>query len=185
MFPATVLILRTTLLCLEYLTSPLSALLFTLYVNPIFSLKIHSLLIGYADDFKLINNCKSTLESDFILVTHWLNANNLKTNIKKTAYMVFSIHHLDTVSSIKLSGLIIHSVMFHKDLGIYLDPSLSFKYHIQHLINITRSKMYLTKRFFMEYFRRTCFAIMVLCHVFINYHIRYLNLFISFFNHSR
>lgn len=36
---------------------------------------------------------------------------------------------------------------YTKDLGIYLDPCLSFKHHIQYLINNVRSKTFFTRRF--------------------------------------
>lgn len=65
--------------------SPLSALLFVLYVNPAFTLNIRSSIFRYADDFKLVNTDRSELENDFEHVLDWFISNNLNVNVSKTA----------------------------------------------------------------------------------------------------
>lgn len=131
--------------------SPFSALLFAIYINPVFNLNIQSSILGYADDFKLFNNNKVELENDFVLVADWLCSNNLKVNINKTAFMIFSICNTKTASTINCLGNVIQSVDHHKDLGIIIDPALTYKRHIQFLINNTiHQEFAFTKRFLRD-----------------------------------
>lgn len=61
--------------------------------------------------------------------------------------MIFSIYNTEPTSPINLQGTIIPPAMTHKDLGIYLDPRLSYLHHVEYLINNLRKKIFFTKRF--------------------------------------
>jgi hypothetical protein len=71
-------------------------MLFLVYINDIFDLKISGKIISYADDTAIVfnSNCVNNLvdmaEKDMQNVYKWLNDNLLTSNLNKTIFMPFS-----------------------------------------------------------------------------------------------
>lgn len=133
--------------------SSLSALLFILYLNPIFSLTT-SKIIGYADDIKVIHSDINILCSDLSLLQTWLKDCNLKLNIDKTVFMKFSIKpNTDLSETVYFNNSCFPLRYTHLDLGIYLDSRLTFSTHINHICAI----IYKKTGFMWRYFRKLRF----------------------------
>ena len=81
------------------------------------------------------------LQADLNRVEHWLSTNKLTLNVKKTKSMIFHSAYFtgNTVVDLNLGGESIEQVQLFKYLGIWLDPKLSFNYHIE--IVCKKSKM--------------------------------------------
>lgn len=73
--------------------SPLSALLFVIYLDPIFAIT-NSRLIAYADDVKLQNSNHSVLLSDLDTIYSWFISNDLHLNSSKTVCVFYSTRHI-------------------------------------------------------------------------------------------
>ena len=126
--------------------SVLRPILFTLYCQPV-SDKIREHNISYqkcADDTQLHKASQPTefqclvsdLESCFLSVKAWMLSNKLKLNDEKTeAILVGSRQaiNLTDAESIQISGKNILLNPHVKNLGVFLDNTLSMKQHISHL----------------------------------------------------
>ena len=71
--------------------SILSPLLFVLYINDIFDLKLTSTIIGYADDIQLIGEPGAFLQSDIDAIYEWSSNNHMSINTKQCASIHFGI----------------------------------------------------------------------------------------------
>lgn len=69
--------------------SPLSAILFDIYIDPIFKI-VKSKLLSYADDMKLLNYSHFRLQEELITINEWLRINKLILNKAKTKYVFYS-----------------------------------------------------------------------------------------------
>jgi len=75
--------------------SVLDPILFLIYIDSIFSLKLHSTSIGFADDLSCVLNCKSQfdlsakLNADLEMIRHWFLAHKLVIS-SKTKLMLFN-----------------------------------------------------------------------------------------------
>lgn len=148
--------------------SLLGPTLFTIYINDILNLNIHSAeLISYADDTVILFQAKtweqlfSLAEEGLSTVAQTLNNNLLTLNIKKTKAITF----FKTMTSSPPSNL---SLKFHtchtntptdscsceqiqrthsiRYLGLIIDENLSYKEHIQSLSTRVRKLIYIMKK---------------------------------------
>ena len=112
--------------------SVLGPLLFILYINDLEEYLVDSRIGLYADDTALYCSGKSivnimlTLQDEMGIVGHWLRANRLSLNIKKTKFIILG-------HRIELFGEQIERENELKYLWVILDHHLSFNQHIEYL----------------------------------------------------
>jgi hypothetical protein len=119
--------------------SILGPLLFLLYVNDIFRVSEEIFPIIFADDTNVflegrnLTDICNSLCFELKKVSHWLQANKLTLNIKKTQYMCFrSIRKkIDANHSINIDGEPVTFVNSCKFIGVTLDPYLRWDSHIK------------------------------------------------------
>lgn len=120
--------------------SILVPLLFTLYINDLPEVTKHSKVVLYADDTALLVSSKNLAEiqtklsEDLDSVNLWLAENRLTLNAKKTKCMLFgSPQKLAKVRDellIQIDGEPLENVLVFKYLGLWLDPVLNWKHHV-------------------------------------------------------
>ena len=121
--------------------SHLGPVLFTLFINVLPSVIIHSniLLYEYADDVKIFNSLdsisgQSSLEKDIDYFCQWCEVNLLELNFNKCKHMTFHrSFKLDT--SYNFKDKILKKVLNITDIGILLDHKLRFSNHISMMVN--------------------------------------------------
>lgn len=147
--------------------SILGPTLFLIYINDLCNLDIkQGKLISYADDTALIFTAKTSNElyeyaqQGFNTVTNWLQNNLLTLNADKTKYIHFSMRKPQF--NITNSHLYAHKCGSHpvsmcncpfilktgniKYLGVIIDETLSFRPHIDSLVNRVRKLIYVFKK---------------------------------------
>ena len=117
--------------------SCLGPLLFILFINDIHLLPIYSRLILFADDTSILSHHKSKqflkymITHDMEILTNWFKANQLSLNMDKTTMIKFWPD--GSPFEIQLDELTIKNAKITKFLGITLDDSLSWSFHIDNL----------------------------------------------------
>ena len=114
--------------------SLLGPILFLLYLNDIFELKLNANLIAFADDTKIydvVSQLKN-LSSDLLMIEEWCIRNEMELNVEKCAVIHFDPHN--PISSYYLNDVLIPVVDHYKDLGIIIDSHLSFSTHVSFLV---------------------------------------------------
>ena len=121
--------------------SVLGPLLFLLYINdlPLASSKLSFYL--FADDTNIYNEAESLKQLQSVVnkelkkVKKWLDVNKLSLNIDKTNFIMFKSpqHTCPESVNIKIGKLPIKQNCYVKFLGVLLDESLSWKYHLSEL----------------------------------------------------
>lgn len=139
------------------LTGPL---LFNIYSNDVFQIKLNGHLIMYADDQVIINKAKTIdelfqkMNSDLTNINSWTLKNHLQINPAKTNYIIFEMKNksLDECSyhHLKLNNSIIQRTLNSKYLGLVVDSKLSFNNHV----NLIKNKL-----------SQTCFLLKQLRHI--------------------
>ena len=126
--------------------SILGPLLFLLYINDISNVIPELKVKLFADDTNIFLFNKS-IESLFVdaskaldKLNNWFSANKLSLNVDKTHYCIFRKRGniLDKniqYPSLTLDNHIIERVNYTKYLGIIVDEFITFKEHINHLVN--------------------------------------------------
>lgn len=141
--------------------------LFLIYINDLCNLKIdHGKIIAYADDTVLLFSAESIEEvyayaqQGFNIVNSWLQHHLLTLNSDKTNYIKFSmrksnlaptnpklyVHKCnDSINNqCQCPGIALTNKT--KYLGIIIDESLSFKYHIEALCTRVRKLIFVFKK---------------------------------------
>ena len=77
--------------------SVLGPLLFSIYINDLFGIKLSSYITAYADDIKLINSSGVALQLDLTLVSDWITLNKLTINAEKSLAIDFTIKRLKSI----------------------------------------------------------------------------------------
>lgn len=164
--------------------SILGPLLFLLYVNDLPNSSHLLDFILFADDTNLfytdsnINSMFQTVNQELKNINEWFKANKLSLNINKTKYTFFTkqsnIDNIPLVLPIlKINNVTIKRVNTMKFLGVVLDESLTFKYHIEIIENkISKNLGILYKA--KPYLNITCLK--TLYFSFINSYLNYCNI---------
>lgn len=142
--------------------SILGPLLFSIFINDLPLVLLHCSVHLYADDTVIytsnphLTQIQNMLQSDFNALQEWLYSNNLLLNKGKSHTMIFGTKHMFKLKSnnIKImcnDGTYLDRVDQIKYLGLWLDPELSFKPHIDYIlrkVNFGISGLYRSKKFF-------------------------------------
>ena len=117
----------------------LGPLLFLLYINDIVDLFCGSVSVKlFADDIKMytevsdLNSCVA-FQSIFDLVCEWANTWQMELSVSKCHFMRVGFCNMPSVcyTADRFALELVHS---HKDLGILIDPKLSFNNHIDQVV---------------------------------------------------
>lgn len=120
--------------------SHLGPILFTLFINDISNYISHSQFLLYADDLKIYSKINSPLDSsnlqrDIDSISLWCSINGMKINLSKCVSVSFS--RSGSNNNFKYDYRIVGSSISPspccRDLGVYLDESLSYESHIDHI----------------------------------------------------
>jgi hypothetical protein len=117
--------------------SPLSPLLFSLFINEIGSKldKINIKFALFADDLTIweidsnIKNIQKRLQDAISIINHFFTEIGLKINKKKCEYCILTSQNEPIYVNLYINN---NKIVYNpnpKILGIYLDPQLKFKYH--------------------------------------------------------
>ena len=137
--------------------SVLGPLLFLIYINDLPLHVKHSNLSLFADDatlhksaptFAVIND---PLSSDVRNVNNWCRENDMIINVNKSKSMLVGTSQRlskqkSRTLSINVNGNDLECVDNEKLLGVYIDPSLSFNKHVDHVCRSITSKLALLRR---------------------------------------
>ena len=123
--------------------SCLGPLLFIVFCNDIHLLPTYSRIIMFADDTMLICNHKNikflkfVLEHYMSILTNWFRANKLSLNINKMVLLKFWPD--GKKFDIEVEGVSIVNLNYTKFLGIMVDDCLTWKHHVNVVMNKVRS----------------------------------------------
>jgi hypothetical protein len=135
----------------------ISGLLFNLYVNSINMINLNSILTMYCDDISLVTIAqnpailKKMIEEDLLKISIWLKFHFLFPNERKTKYLLFHNkrrheNFYEIPLNIRFNGVIIERVEHTKLLGLEIDETLSFSFHVYELQKKIVSFMFALKR---------------------------------------
>ena len=127
--------------------SVLGPLLFLIYVNDIYKSSDKLQFYLFADDTNLVyadkdlKTLESILNCELLKVYDWLNSNKLSLNRKKTHFVIFRPYQkqLDYTVDLKIFDTDSNAYIpmerkdYVKYLGVLMDSSLTWKYHISHV----------------------------------------------------
>ena len=122
--------------------------LFNIYTKP-FPTKLHVVKVsveGYADDHQLLKQFNlifqvevlgEGIEKIFTVIEKWMSDNFLKLNSGKTKIMIIApdgVQQEITVNGTYIDGKCIRFVETAKNLGVYIDSTLSMEFQIQKVV---------------------------------------------------
>ena len=155
--------------------SILGPLLFLVYINDVECIFCDVKFQLYADDTviycsgKNIADIKYKIQLNIDKFVNWCNTNKLTINTKKTKLMVFgsryNIKNTTKDLDISINNEILQSVPTYKYLGISLDQTLSYNYHLKNVVNSISHKLYVfskIRRFFNIKSATTVYKTMIL-----------------------
>lgn len=122
--------------------SHLGPLFFIIFINDLIpSLECRSLL--YADDLKIFTSVKSALDCeklqrDLNYLDHWCTANKMSLNIKKCHIISFTRNRSEIKFNYSLGNTPLDRVGVIRDLGVIFDSKLTFRPHIEDIVNRSR-----------------------------------------------
>ena len=121
--------------------SVLGPLLFLVFINDIYKSSNFFKFILFADDSTLsaiVPNSSPTtvskiINDELVSVNNWLRCNKLCINDDKTKYVLFSYKRKLKLPEIKIGPYQISETDVTKFLGVFIDRTLNFKFHINYL----------------------------------------------------
>lgn len=121
--------------------SPLSPLLFSLFINKIgeelgklnirFALFADDLIIWTNDKF--LHNIEKRLQEATIIIDKYFRKIGLKLNEKKCQYIIFSNSRAPQKIELRLNNHLVEFCNNPRILGIYFDPKMNFQFHFEAL----------------------------------------------------
>ena len=136
--------------------SVLGPFLFTIYINDIPE-TVDSAIRLFADDAKIFTMCNSqqereTLQQDLNSLQEWSNVWQLRFKTKKCKVMHLGrnnpLHNYIMIE--KEEVVTLNSTEREKDLGVYIDTELNFRYHVDRIASKANSILGLIKRSFEQ-----------------------------------
>lgn len=163
--------------------SILGPLMFILYINDIFNLKLKGKVQLFADDTTIVygensfEELKTAMETDLLLIRGFFNSLLLDLNASKTKYVLF--HGRKRLSNfmginlwITLGDQMVERVESYKVLGLTVDEKLSFEQHINEIYKKCVAMTYVIKRTRHLLSTRLCYRL-YFAHIYS--HLTYLN----------
>ena len=156
----------------SYISSPFSAssgvpqgshlgpFLFNLFINDI-SLPLHNIdFLMFADDLKIYHRVESTIDCMFLQdklnkVQNWCKDNSMTLNIGKCNVISFNRTSRDIPYAYSIDGVAINKCAIVKDLGVYFDQSLTFRYNIDCIVNRANRLLFFVLRHSKDFNRKT------------------------------
>jgi len=134
--------------------SILGPLLFIIYINDLPNVVPKLKSVIFADDTTLflsgkdLSEIECELNSELKKLSQWFESNKLSINIKKTHYMLFSLHKNlpSRLIDVKINGTSIERVANTKFLGVYIDEYLNWVPHINHVCKKLRKSVGILKK---------------------------------------
>ena len=132
--------------------SILGPLLFLVYINDIENAICNSKFQLYADDTVIYNSgssiddIKISLQNNIDKFAKWCIINKLTINTKKTKIMIFGSRYnikRNSTLELRINGESLQIVPTYKYLGINLDQTLNFNYHLKNVVNQISRKLYI------------------------------------------
>ena len=114
--------------------SVLGLYLFILYINDLDNACTESFLTMFTDDTTVIKPGRRTdslIRKDVKVMTHWFDANKLTIKVDKYEAIHFGRGIPDAV---QIKGNHLHYKPCCKYLGVYIDPTLTFRDHIDYVV---------------------------------------------------
>ena len=154
-------------------------LLFNIFINDIIKSIRKFNFILYADDTTLnstvenfgntTDEIQSSIISELQTICKWLDLNKLCLNVNKSKFMLFHMQQRVTpLLHFELNGSPIEYIQEFNFLGLTLDSSLSFKFHLTKIKNkISRviGLLHKLKHIFLSYISRMIYNSLVLLHM--------------------
>lgn len=116
-------------------------ILFLIYINTLFHLKLHGKLIMYADDSALVYGASDTealklqMAHDLVEIRNFLARINMRINFKKTSFILFKQKKHLLFDDIQIDNELIKRVDDYEYLGLTIDSNLSFNKHATKVLN--------------------------------------------------
>lgn len=135
--------------------SHLGPLLFTLFINDLPNVIKFCNILMYADDVKMFltfdkYSDHTLLQNDLNLFYNWCTKNLMELNINKCKYITFYRgSYID--ANYSLGNHQLERVLSMNDLGVLLDPKLSFNQHVSLIVNKARGILGFIKRWAKEF----------------------------------
>lgn len=120
--------------------SHLGPVLFNVFINDLTEQIKSSRYLMYADDVKIFNTINSeqdgiNLCNDLRLLTEWCKINHMQLNIKKCHVISFSRRSSLLTVDYHINSEVLNRLTTTNDLGIIMDSKLTFKDHIEKIVN--------------------------------------------------
>lgn len=122
--------------------STLGPLLFLIFINDIFKLKLNGKIVMFADDAAIsysstkLDELKRLMNEDIITLSHWFESNKLTLNLKKSKFMV--IHPKQKLKKysfdLNINGTPIEQVESFDYLGLTIQDNLCWSLQISKII---------------------------------------------------
>ena len=143
--------------------SVLGPLLFLVFINDITDVIKHCKIRIFADDTCLFitvdnsNQAAELINEDLKSIEKWANKWLVKFSPEKTESMLITLkkHQKNVHPPLFLKGALITNVDRHKHVGVWLDSSLSWSYHINEIVNNASTKLNLLNYFKFKSSRKT------------------------------
>lgn len=148
--------------------SVLGPLIFLLYVNGLFRLKLCGKLRLFADDaavsYSAMNNkdLLRQMSEDLRMISAYLSTLHLRLNVKKTNFVIFtnSPKVKPSIEKIPFNNEYVMRVESFKYLGVFFDQNLSWKLHAQNVLKkitpyisiLSKIRHYLNKKTLMTFY---------------------------------
>ena len=111
--------------------SVLGPLLFSVYINYIFDLRLNSFLNLYADDIKMFGVAGDALQKDIDTLCVYFTSNSLLVNLKKT--FAISVGRKPSTFIYYINGLSIDRTDIFKDLCVLTDSKFTYHSHVMRI----------------------------------------------------
>jgi hypothetical protein len=160
--------------------SVLGPLLFLIYINGIFSVKLFGTLQCFADDTVLVYGesnfrmLKSKMTADLETLKTFFSNINLSINFTKTKFIIFkriNMKLFDFFEEIEVQNRIVSRVSQYNYLGIVIDENLNWLPHIKHIASKISPIVAAIKKI-RHYINRT--SLMLLYYAFVHSRFTYL-----------
>lgn len=145
--------------------SHVGPLLFNIFINDISDCFLSSKFLLFADDLKLFRTVVTSedcqlLQDDLNRFTQWCHNNGMELNVSKCKLMKFSRLRHQINFNYLINGEILSSVANISDLGVTLDPALSYREHTSNIVSKSLMMLGFIKRNSKEFLTITSLKIL-------------------------